>query len=78
MTFETTDIKKKKGFQAINIPDALKIDDDKVYIKKVGNSLFIIPFHQPWQNLFDSLDEFTPDFLDERRQPEDQKRESID
>lgn len=78
MGFKTINIKNKKGFQAIRIPKQMKIDDDKVYLKKVGNALYIIPYHKPWQNLFDSLESFTSDFMDERKQPENQPRESFD
>ncbi|OQX76474.1 MAG: hypothetical protein B6D64_09805 [Bacteroidetes bacterium 4484_276] len=78
MEFETIDIKNKKGFQAIRIPEKLKINDSKVYLKKIGNSLYIIPFHNPWQNLFESLDTFTNDFMTDRNQPDNQERESID
>jgi antitoxin VapB len=78
MGFKTIDIKNKQGFQAIRIPKQMKIDDDKVYLKKVGNTLYIIPYHKPWQNLFDSLDSFTSDFMDNREQPDNQQRESLD
>ena len=78
MEFETIDIKEKKGVQAIMIPHALKINDSKVYLKKIGNSIHIIPFHNPWQNLIESLDTFTPDFMTDRNQPDNQKRESFD
>lgn len=78
MAFETIDVKNKKGFQAIRIPDRLKINDDKVYLKKIGNSLYIIPFHDPWDNLIKSLDEFTLDYMTERKQADNQKRESFD
>lgn len=78
MGFETIDINNKRGIQAIRIPKRMKINDDKVYLKKVGNSLFIIPFHNPWQNMMDSIDSFTPDFMDSREQPKTQQRESID
>jgi len=78
MGFETIDIKNKKGIQAIRIPKRLQINDDKVYLKKVGNALYIIPFHKPWQNLIESLDSFTSDFMDNREQPSNQQRESLD
>ncbi|MDP3913081.1 MAG: type II toxin-antitoxin system VapB family antitoxin [Bacteroidota bacterium] len=78
MGIETIDIKKNKGEQAIRIPKRMRIDDDKVYLKKVGNSLYIIPFHNPWQNLIESTDSFTSDFMDERNQPIQQHRESLD
>ncbi|HEY4789037.1 MAG TPA: type II toxin-antitoxin system VapB family antitoxin [Bacteroidales bacterium] len=79
MGFETIEIKNnKRGSQAIRIPKQMKINDDKVYIKKVGNSLYLIPFHNPWQNMIDSLDSFTSDFMDNREQPNSQQRESFD
>jgi len=80
MAFETIDINTNplSGGQAIRIPDKLKINDDKVYLKKIGNSLYIIPFHNPWENLIESLDVFTPDFMTDRKQSDIQKRESID
>lgn len=81
MTFETIDIIPNAfgtGSQLIEIPESFKIDDDKVYLKKMGNTLYIIPFHNPWQSLVESVHNFTEDFMDERRQPVQQKRESFD
>ena len=78
MKVESVEIQNTKGSQAINIPDNLKINDNKVYIKKIGNALYIIPFHNPWQTLLDSLGEFTPDFMENRNQPPMQNRESFD
>ena len=78
MKFETIDISNKKGVQAIRIPKRMRINDDKVYLKKVGNALYIIPFHSPWQNMIESVESFTSDFMDNREQPIDQQRESFD
>ncbi len=78
MNIEAVQIQNLKGSQAINIPDNLKINDDKVYIQKIGNALYIIPFHNPWQTLMDSLGDFTTDFMDNRDQPSHQDRESFD
>ncbi len=66
MKFETITINNGKDGQAIKIPKEMEIKDDKVYIKKIGNSLQIIPFHHAWQNLIESLDNFTLDFMDSR------------
>lgn len=77
MEIKTIDIKEIKGKQVIDIPEEMRIDDDKVYIKKVGNTLYVIPYHNPWQNLFESLESFTSDFMDERNQPDKQNRESL-
>ena len=75
MAFETIDIKNhpSTGGQLIRIPDKLKINDDKVYLKRIGSSLYIIPFHNPWENLIESLDTFTPDFMTKREQPNNEK-----
>ena len=78
MTFEAIDIQDISGSQSVRIPDNFKIDDNRVYLKKVGNALYIIPFHNPWQDLMDSVDEFSEDFMKERAQPEEQIRESFD
>ncbi|QNF33371.1 AbrB/MazE/SpoVT family DNA-binding domain-containing protein [Adhaeribacter swui] len=78
MAFETITIQNESGAQAIRIPESHKINDDKVYVKKLGNALYLIPYHNPWQNLFESLGKFTPDFMEERSQPTEQKREAFD
>jgi antitoxin VapB len=57
----------------------MQIADDKMYVRKLGNTLFVIPFHNPWQPLFDSLDKFSPDFIEDRDQPVvSEERESFD
>lgn len=78
MGIEAVRIQNLEGSQAINIPESFKINDDKVYIKRIGNVIYLIPFHNPWQNLMDSLDEFTPDFMENRNQSPQQTRESFD
>lgn len=77
MSYKAVEIRSKNGLQAINIPKNLRIDDDRVYLKKVGNILYVIPFHDPWNGLVSSLKEFTSDFMQDREQPTDSKRESL-
>ncbi len=78
MGFATIEIKKKNNGQAIHLPAGMEIDDDRVYLKKVGNSIQVIPFHNPWQNMINSLADFSDDFMQERNEPEFQQRESLD
>ena len=78
MGIETIEIKNNKGAQAIRIPKKMRINDDKVYLKKVGNTLYVIPYHSPWHNLIESTDSFKSDFMDERNQPGQQQRDSFD
>lgn len=67
---DTIKIEHKGKKQVLNIPDKYKIKDKEVYIKKIGNTLVILPINNSWQTLFDSLDKFTDDFMNERVQPE--------
>ncbi len=64
MAFEAVRIHDSPNGQSIRISESMKIDDNKVYVKKVENVLYVIPFHNPWQNLIDSVEGFTPDFMD--------------
>ncbi len=78
MKIEAVDIQNISGQQAIHLPNELRINDDKVYLKKMGNVIYIIPYHNPWQNFYDSLSGFSTDFMDDRKQNLQQFRESFD
>lgn len=78
MKIEAVNIQNISGQQTITLPEDLRIKDDKVYLKKMGNVIYIIPFHNPWENFFDSLSGFSADFMNERNQTSEQNRESLD
>ena len=78
MNFETIDVIQEANFQILKIPSNFKIDDNKVYIKKVGNSIQIMPFHNIWENFFDNLNNFSEDFMNEREVFVESKRENFD
>jgi antitoxin VapB len=40
----------------------------------VGNALVLIPQEDPWETLFDSLEQFEPGFRMEREQPSGQQK----
>lgn len=63
--------------QAVRLPKAFRLPGDKVYIKKVGNAIILLPLQQPWETLFESLQLFSEDFMDERNQPPQQQREVL-
>ncbi len=75
---QTSKIKNDEGHQAIRIPDNFRLEGEEVYIKKIGNALYILPLNKPWQTLFDSLDKFTPDFMESRNEGSSQERELLD
>jgi antitoxin VapB len=78
MDFEAIPLQKSKNSQSLKIPKRLWIDDRKVFVKKIGNALYIIPFNDPWASLFEGVDAFTEDFMQERGESIDQKRDSLD
>jgi antitoxin VapB len=78
MPFKEIDLKDQADVQLIEIPDTFKIKDNKAYLKKVGNSIYVIPYHNPWESLVDSIGKFTADYMKDREQPAQQKREFID
>lgn len=63
--------------QAVRLPKEFRFEDDHVYVKKSGNIVILIPAHDSWQSLVDSLAKFTDDFMCERKQPKAQVRESF-
>jgi antitoxin VapB len=64
--------------QAVRLPKEFRFSGNKVFIKKMGNAVIIIPYENPWQSLLDSLDQFSDDFMEDRDQPtEQQLRESL-
>lgn len=63
--------------QAVRLPKEYRFEGDSVFIKKSGNVVVLIPTSNSWNSLLGSLDEFTPDFMSERSQPQQQVREDI-
>jgi antitoxin VapB len=78
MQYETLDILCEDDKQMILLPDNMKFSDKKVYLKRVGNSLYMIPFNDPWQNLIDSVNFFTEDYMETRENSINDIRESFD
>jgi antitoxin VapB len=54
------------------------LEGGEVEVRQIGRSVVLIPMQtNPWQPLLDSLDQFSDDFMEQRCQPVDQKREVI-
>ena len=62
--------------QAVRLPKAYRFEGTQVFVKKVGSAILLIPYSEPWQTLFDSLDMFSDDFMETRDQPGQQVREA--
>ena len=63
--------------QAVRLPKEYRFDGEQVFIKKVGDAVMLLPYQDSWQTLFDSLDQFSDDFMQTREQPEQQVREDV-
>jgi antitoxin VapB len=63
--------------QIVILPDEFSLTGSEVYIKKVGTAIVLISKENPWQSLFESLDQFSEDFMDDRKQPPLDVREAF-
>jgi antitoxin VapB len=69
---------QKGQTQWIELPSAFHFKGTEVFIKPIGNAIVLIPSDDPWQSLFDSLEQFSDDFMAEREQPLQQLREAFE
>ena len=63
--------------QAVRLPKDFRFADNDVYIKKIGRMVVLLPRDDPWSPLIDSLDQFTGDFMEDRKQPDQPPREPL-
>ena len=59
----------------MRLPKEFRFLGDRVYLKRLGDAVILLPYDTPWQSLVDSLSLFSSDFLEERIQPVTQARE---
>ncbi len=74
---ETARLFKNGQSQAVRLPKDFRFEGEKVFIKRVGNAVVLIPYQDSWETLFESLDQFSDDFMNEREQPDPQEREDL-
>ena len=63
--------------QAVRLPKGFRFGSERVYIKRVGNAIVLLPSEKPWNTLLGSLSLFSTDFMNQRNQPSVQKRNSM-
>ena len=76
---KTTTVFMNGQTEAVRIPKEFRIGGKKVYIKKRGNCIILIPIpDDPWKLFFESLGEFSDDFMENGREIlPDQEREEL-
>ena len=70
-------LSKDNEHQFIDLPQDYQLEGEEAYVKKVGNVILLIPKDKPWQTLFNSSDLFSDDFMEQREQQPEFKREAL-
>ena len=73
----TAKLFKNGKSQAVRLPRQFRFQGTEVYIKRVGNNVILTPKEDPWESMISALDDFSDDFMAERRQPGLDKREVL-
>jgi len=73
---ETAKLFQNGKSQAVRLPKEFRFGSDRVYIKRVGNAVVLLPYKSSWDTLLESLSRFSADFMSERIQPSLQEREN--
>lgn len=70
---ETAKLFKSGRSQAVRLPKEFRFDGEEVYVKKVGDAVVLLPREGSWSTLYESLEAFSEDFMQERDQPTGQE-----
>lgn len=63
--------------QAVRLPKEYRFKDNEVFINKIGDIIVIFPKNKSWKSFVKSLDSFTGDYMEERKQLDYEKRDEI-
>jgi len=70
----TAKVFKNGRSQAIRLPKDFRVKGTEVYLKKLPGG-FIVTERDPWEISREACQELSPDFMKQRRQPPQQKRD---
>src|ERR1051326_6953190 len=77
MVMQTARLFRNGQSQAVRLPKEYRFEGDRVYIRRFGDAVVLLPCASPWQTLYESLNQFSDDFMDDRKQPDAAPRESL-
>jgi len=63
--------------QAVRLPKEFRFSGNDVFIRQIGKIVILIPKDDPWASLANSLDQFTDDYMENRKQPPQDSRETL-
>ncbi|MGF1539571.1 MAG: antitoxin, partial [Pleurocapsa sp.] len=61
---ETAKLFQNGQSQAVRLPKKYRFAGDKVIIKRIGKAVVLLPCQDSWEILFDSLEQFSDDFME--------------
>jgi len=61
--------------QAVRLPKEFRFREDRVYVRRLGDAVILLPYSDPWRSLLDAVDLFSDDFMRTREQGEVEERE---
>ena len=64
---KTASLPQNGAGQAVRLPRESRFSGEQVEVKKIGNNLILYPIPDSWDSLFESLEQFSPDFMAEGR-----------
>ncbi|RLD11115.1 MAG: AbrB/MazE/SpoVT family DNA-binding domain-containing protein [Chloroflexota bacterium] len=68
---------KNEGSQAIRLPKEFQFAGTQGLVKKTKECALPLPLPETWQVLFDSVEQFSGDFINQRKQPDTQERKGL-
>jgi antitoxin VapB len=74
---KTAKLFKNGRSQGVRLPIEFRFVGDRVFLKRAGNGVLLLPAKRTWDSLVNSLDHFSEDFLTEREQPAQQRRSDL-
>lgn len=75
---DTAKLFQNGSSQAVRLPKKFRMPGGIVKISRKGNKVILEPLELTWDSLFDSLNDFPEDFMEDGRcQPDMQKREPL-
>lgn len=62
---ETAKLFQNGKSQVVRLPKEYRFTGDKVFIKRVGNAVVLLAYQDSWETLFERLEKFSDDFMNE-------------
>lgn len=73
----TAQISTNGNHQIVILPEGFQLVGNEVYIKKMGTAIVLVNKDNPWELLFNSLEQFSDDFMSTRDQTPLDTREAF-